>query len=96
MVAVKCSPSSFKPMGINMKKRYLETGESIYLHFIGQVGPSGTLVDLRPDQTAMLESMGELRGPGGGVGTIVRDGYTSDVYVEAGTGRLWHDDDAWY
>ncbi len=82
-----------------MKKRYLSAGESIRLNFYGRVGSSGTLVDVQADLTEMVNACGN--DPSGkianSIGTIKRDGYTSDVFVETESGRLWHnEDDGWY
>lgn len=83
-----------------MKKRYLSAGESIRLNFYGRVGPSGTLVDVQADLTEMVDKCGNdptANKIANSVGTIERDKYTSDVFVEIETGRLWHnEDDGWY
>lgn len=83
-----------------MKKRYLEPGESIHLHFYGRVGKSGTLVDVQADLTEMVQVCGNDHSqnkPDMGIGTIVRGKWTSDVFVEVETGKLWHnEDDGWY
>ncbi len=83
-----------------MKKRYLEPGESIRLNFYGRVGKSGTLVDVQADLTEMVQACGNdhtQKKPDMGIGTIVRDEWTSDVFVEVETGKLWHnEDDGWY
>lgn len=82
-----------------MIKRYLQPGESVRLNFYGRVGASGTLVDLQADATEMIEACGnDPKGRiGNSIGTIVRGGYTSDVFIEVESGKLWHDDeDGWY
>lgn len=82
-----------------MRKRYLEPGETVSIDFFGRLGPSGTIVDLQPDVTKMVKSAGgndETAKTGHSIGTILRDGDTSDVYVEIETGRLWHDEDQRY
>lgn len=83
-----------------MKKRYLSAGESIRLNFYGRVGPSGTLVDVQADLAEMVNNCGNdptANKIANSIGTIERDKYTSDVFVEIETGRLWHnEDDGWY
>ena len=82
-----------------MKKRYLEPGESIEINFYGHVGLTGTIIDIQADLTAMVESCGNDPNTdvvGASIGTIRRDGYISDVFVDIDTGRLWHNDDWWY
>ena len=55
-----------------MKKRYLNSGESIRLNFYGRVGPSGTLIDVQADLTEMVQNCGNdpESGVGNSIGTI--------------------------
>jgi hypothetical protein len=82
-----------------MNKRYLEPGESIGLNFYGYVGETGTIEDVKADADLMIKNCGNdpLCKPGGSIGTVERDGYTADVFMDEATGKLWYnDDDGWY
>ena len=84
----------------NDEKRYLEPGETIRLNFYGRVGPSGTIIDVHAEATEMINSSGNdhtRTETGNSIGTIDRDGNSSDIFIEVDTGRLWHnEDDGWY
>lgn len=81
-----------------IKKKYFEPGESISLNFYGRVGLSGTLIDIQADLTEMVVACrNDPEGDcGDSIGSIRRNGYAYDVYVDIDTGKLWYCEDYCY